>query len=277
MRAGRESSPNIISRVPIRARPMRLPYMAIRPGYLPPSSRWGAMRSCATMRCAWRRSYARWDARSSSRSGRACRTCGTCSRPSCRKRAGPSPASAASCRAGGEESQRRCRNSRSKNRRAGGFPALEIAVGLHRILQRVLLVDRDLHRTACHDREQIVGGGKEILALGRMGNEGGPGDVERALLRENAEIERLDRPRRIAEAHEQAERTQAIERARERRFADSVIDHRAQLALGDLLDACDEIFLVVEDHVMTAVSFGELGLLLGAHCAAHVGAEVVCP
>ena len=80
-----------------------------------------------------------------------------------------------------------------------------------------------------------------------------------------------------AEAHEHAERPDAIERRRERRLADAVIDHRAQLAAGDLLDLGDEILVAIENGVVRAVLLGELGLVLRADGADHVGAEMIGP
>src|SRR5262249_7393898 len=137
---------------------------------------------------------------SSSRCGRACRTYGTCSQPLCRKGGARSRGSARSWTADCESL------SGCEHGRAGRLAALEIPMGLCRVLQRVFLVDRNLDLAAPDHVEQLLGRREQILALGRVGVERGPRDVERALLREDAEIERLDRARCIAEAHEQAER-----------------------------------------------------------------------
>ena len=62
-----------------------------------------------------------------------------------------------------------------------------------------------------------------------------------------------------------------------RRLADAVIDHRAQFAAGDVLDAGGEILLAIEDGVVAAVGFGERGLVFGADRADDIGAEIIRP
>src|SRR5207237_6185469 len=92
-----------------------------------------------------------------------------------------------------------------------------------------------------------------------------------------ADIECLDRARSAAEAREHAERCDAVERARERRLADAVIDHGAQLAAGDLLYLGHEILIAIEDGVVRTVPVGEFRLVLRADSADHRGAEMPSP
>src|SRR5687768_12407292 len=106
---------------------------------------------------------------------------------------------------------------------------------------------RYLDRAALHHCEQRGGDLLEALARGGVRVQGRPGRVERALLGEDADVEGVDRTRGGAEAGERAEWLQAIERGRERRLADAVIDHLAQRPFGDLLDARGEILVAVED------------------------------
>src|SRR5580704_17776679 len=55
--------------------------------------------------------------------------------------------------------------SRNENARSGGDAALEIAVRLGGVLERVALIDRDLHLAARHGAEQVVGDRQQILAF----------------------------------------------------------------------------------------------------------------
>src|SRR5262249_49907906 len=65
-----------------------------------------------------------------------------------------------------------------QDRRSRGLAAFEVAVRLLRLLERVLLVDRDLHLAAADDVEQVVCGRDEVFALGRVGVERRPGREE---------------------------------------------------------------------------------------------------
>src|SRR5215510_3674574 len=111
---------------------------------------------------------------------------------------------------------------RQQYRRPGGLARLEIAVRLLRILERVLLIDRNLDLAARHHAEQVVGDRKQVLALGRIGVERRARAEERALLLQEIDIERLDRARGVAEAREHAERLDAVERLREGCLADAI-------------------------------------------------------
>ena len=145
------------------------------------------------------------------------------------------------------------------------------------VAQRVFLVDRDFHGAAADHGEQVVGDGKQILALGGVGVERRARGEQRTLELQDVDVEGLDRTRSAAEAYEHAERTQAVERSGKGCLADPVVDHIAQLAAGDLLHPGDEILVAVEDGVMAAVRLGERRLLLRADGADHGGAEMVRP
>jgi len=108
-------------------------------------------------------------------------------------------------------------------------------------------------------------------------NKGRAGDVEGALLGEQAEIERLDAAGRLAEQRDEAERRQAIERFEERVLADGVVNHRHHLSAGDLLHTGDEVLLRVVDDMGAAVLARQRSLPLAAHGADHGRAEVLRP
>src|SRR6266852_272812 len=122
-----------------------------------------------------------------------------------------------------------------QNARARGAAAFEVAMRLLRVLERIFLVHRDLHRPARNHVEQVVRGLEQVLALGDIVVERRTGGEQRALGLQNVDVEGIDRAGRRAEAHEHAERLDAVERGREGGLADAVIDHLAQLAAGDLL------------------------------------------
>ena len=84
-------------------------------------------------------------------------------------------------------------------------------------------------------------------------------------------------PRGGAEAHEHSKRPQAIERGREGRLADAVIDHIAEFSLGDFFHAGGEILLAIEDRVLGSGLFGELGFFGRAHRPDHGRAERLRP
>ena len=60
------------------------------------------------------------------------------------------------------------------------------------VLQRVGLVHLDLDCAGLHDVEQFIGHRDQAFALGGVSEQRRTGNVERALLREQAEVERLD-------------------------------------------------------------------------------------
>src|SRR5260370_27780019 len=80
----------------------------------------------------------------------------------------------------------------SKNSRSRGLAGLEIAMCLRRVLQRVGLVDGDLDGAAADDLEEFLRHGDKILAVGGVGVERRPRQVERALAGEDVHVKRID-------------------------------------------------------------------------------------
>src|SRR5271165_7410287 len=144
-------------------------------------------------------------------------------------------------------------------RRARRLAAFEVAMGLGRLLQGIALVDFYLDLAGEHDVEQILRHRHQIGALSSIGVERRAREEERALLHEDAEINRTNRPGGLPEAHHEAERAQAVERLQEGIFADAVIDDGNLLAVGQFLHALHEILARVDDRIIAAVGFRELG------------------
>src|SRR5260370_36404941 len=164
-----------------------------------------------------------------------------------------------------------------QNGRSRGRATFEVPVRLLRILERVFLIHRNLARPARHDLEQLIRGLEQVLAFGSVMVERRTGGKQRALGLQDIDIEGLDLSRGAAEAHEHAERLDAVERGREGRLANPVIDHLAELAAGDLLHLRSEILIAVENDMMGAVLLRKLALLLRADGPAHISTEVVRP
>ena len=143
--------------------------------------------------------------------------------------------------------------------------------------ERVALADADRDFAAPDRAEKVARHFLMPRAIGHESNQGRPGGDQRALLRQEANVEGFDRPRRRTEAHEHAEGLEAIERSREGRLADAVIDHMAFPALGDLAHALGEILLAVEDRMFRARLFGELGLLRRADGADYGRPQRLAP
>src|SRR5689334_22105078 len=100
--------------------------------------------------------------------------------------------------------------SHGKHGRAGGLAVLQVAVSLRGVAQWVALVDLDLDGALQHDVEELAGGGQQILARGGVGVERRAGQEQRALAGEDADIDRADRPGRLTERGEKAERRDAV-------------------------------------------------------------------
>src|SRR5450631_2574058 len=95
---------------------------------------------------------------------------------------------------------------------AGGAPGLEVPVRLGRRLQRELLVDVGLQHASPDEVEDVGRAGQEVLALGRVGAEGGTRQVERALARHNSNVEGRRRARGGSKQCQQAEGRKAVQR-----------------------------------------------------------------
>ena len=125
--------------------------------------------------------------------------------------------------------------SRHEKQGAGRFALLERNVGLRRLPREASFRPiRILTSPRPTTPKQIARHFLGPRAIRHEGDQGRPGGEQRALLRQKADVERFDAARGGAEAGEHAKRPQAIERRREGRLADAVIDHMAFRALGDL-------------------------------------------
>ena len=146
-------------------------------------------------------------------------------------------------------------------------------MGLGRILQRIGVVDRHVQFAVDDGREQGVGAFQQFRALADVVVEFRPGRKQRAVIVEFGDREWRHRTRGVAETDEQSARLEAGQRTRKRGLADAVIDDVAEFVAADLLDARDEILVVVEDDVIAAIGEREVGLRLGADGADDMGAE----
>ena len=66
------------------------------------------------------------------------------------------------------------KKSRNQNRGSSGLTTLEVLMGYRSVGKRVCLSNLDLDRTFFHNLEQIMGMGKQILTLGRIGHKARP-------------------------------------------------------------------------------------------------------
>src|SRR6185369_8723720 len=164
-----------------------------------------------------------------------------------------------------------------QDRRPARLAGFEIAMRLGRVLEGVALLDFDLHLAALDHIEQLARGSLELRAIGDVIEQRRPGQEQRALLGEDSGREGIDGPRRIAEAHHQAARPQAIERLQEGVLPDRIVDDRKLLALGDPFNLGGEVLAGVDDRVIAAVGPGELGLLVRTDGADHGRSESFRP
>ncbi|CAD5377767.1 hypothetical protein OF001_U230019 [Pseudomonas sp. OF001] len=168
-------------------------------------------------------------------------------------------------------------SSDDEDRRAGGLARLQVAVGLHSVLQGVVLVDLDLDATAADVIEQLAG---QVGLLGRIGDVVGQrrtGHVQRALHRQQHWIERRDRPGGGADADQQAAALERVQRGHEGVLADAVEHHVDADAIGQLAHALGDVLVAVVDGVVAAMGAGDFGLGLGGHGADHGQAEQLGP
>ena len=126
-------------------------------------------------------------------------------------------------------------------------------MGLCHVGQVVALIDANLHRTALHHGEEVIGHGLSGFARCDVGEQGLARQVQRALGPEHARRDGRHRARRVAEAGHQAEGAQAVQAALEGVLADRVVDHLHALAAGDVLHPGRKVFARVVDGVRRAV------------------------
>jgi len=97
-------------------------------------------------------------------------------------------------------------------RGTGGVPGFQIAVCLGGFGQRVGLTDFDPDRAAGNDLEQFRGAGRQIGGLGSIGHQCRPSQEQGTLGGQQARIEGLHRPGRIAETDHHPQWPQAVQR-----------------------------------------------------------------
>ncbi len=149
-----------------------------------------------------------------------------------------------------------------EDRRSARLACFERAVRLCGVAEREALIDVDPDFPAFDHPEQPGGSRFELGAPGDVAEQRRPGEEQGSLLREQERRDRFDRTRRIAEAHHQSARGEAIERLQEGVAADGIIDDRQLLAGRDPLDLGDEILPGVDDRMIAAVGARERGLLV---------------
>ena len=84
--------------------------------------------------------------------------------------------------------------------------------------------------------------------------------IERAFGGQQAEVQRFDLARGIAEVGDQAKGLHAVQGLEESVLAHRVVDHLHARAAGDLFDAGDKVFFGVIDGEGSAVFFGQRAL-----------------
>ena len=91
---------------------------------------------------------------------------------------------------------------RQQDRRASRLPPLEPAVRLRRLGKRYAGMYWNFHCAAQNDAEELFAHGENVRAPREMHWQQRPGGEERAFVRQEHDVERLDRARRRAEADE---------------------------------------------------------------------------
>ena len=120
-----------------------------------------------------------------------------------------------------------------------------------RVLELERLVDLDPNLAVGDDCEQFL---RALLKLGAgasVREQRRAGEVQRPLLREEADVDRLDRARGLAEADHHAARAQAVQRTQKGVAPDRIIDHRKLLAVGQALDLGDEVLVELTPYDLT--------------------------
>src|SRR5882757_2218788 len=115
----------------------------------------------------------------------------------------------------------------------------------------------------------------ELNAGGDIVDQRRPRYVERALVRELQDVERLRLAGSVAEADQHAAPLEAVERSRERRFADRVVNDGDAAPGRELTNPRGKVFSAINDRFMAAMAPSELGLFVRAHAAEHARAERV--
>ena len=145
------------------------------------------------------------------------------------------------------------------------------------VAQGVALIDLDAHLAGRDPFEQFGTERRQVGPLGGVGHQGRPGDEQRALLREQDQVDRRHRPGGVAIGNHHAHRAQAVQRTCEGVLADTVVHHRHAFAAGDVAHALGEVLGGVIDHVVAAVRPGQFRLGRRADGADHRCTERLGP
>src|SRR5690606_2041888 len=125
--------------------------------------------------------------------------------------------------------------------------------------------------------KERVRGGYQFVARRDVVEQRRPRNEQRALLREDAEIDRRNRARGLTERDKHAARLQTVERTKERVLADRIINNIALVAARDLLHGFNEILLVVVDDVLEPVRPRQVRLFRRADGTNQRDAELRSP
>src|ERR1700761_9263600 len=109
---------------------------------------------------------------------------------------------------------------RQQHRRARRAAPFEVRVRAADIRERITLIDARLDLARHQHVEQFGGHRLVVAAFGYISEERRAREEQRTASGELRRIDRRQRPRRIAEAHEHTKRREAIERGRKRVFTD---------------------------------------------------------
>ena len=123
--------------------------------------------------------------------------------------------------------------SRQQDRASDGPSGFQVAMRARRVGKRIALIDRDAHRAAFQNREQVGGSFQHFASGMQIVGEPGAGHVERTHPVEAEQIEGRDQPSCRSVRHAQAAATQTTERRLERAAANTVVDHRQSGAAGE--------------------------------------------
>src|SRR5262245_16248657 len=161
--------------------------------------------------------------------------------------------------------------------RTGSLAGLQVAMHLLGVPESVRVADLHADPARPDHVEELAGGCLQVGPGGRVAGQRRPGDVQRPFRGQDPQLERRHRAGGVAEADQQAERVQAIERALERALADRVVNHRHTSPAGQIADPLDEVFPRVDDRLVAPVGPGQLGLLVRADGANHGRPERLQP
>src|SRR5918994_1892070 len=145
-----------------------------------------------------------------------------------------------------------------------GLAAFEIAVRPFGLGELVGAADVDVEVVLPDPGEKTLRPPEELLAGCGVMSEGGPGEVQTALLVEDLGVNRWHSPTRRADEDHVAAGFEDVEASVEGILTDGIVDHVDALAVREALCLLDEVLLGVENHLVHSGGFRELCLLFGA-------------